>query len=197
MTALAAGQQDKAETASPSTSSSITSPAWSRIALSSWCSRPCRGCRCQHVQSRFVPATSRCTSHIGTGGGHLYENLRVLPLGEDVGQAVADLHREHGRRFSRKLSTPSRASALRPRSSDRPRVDPVGLHRVVGAEQAPQHLPCQGNADRRGVVGDLRGDRPRRRQQIVGRVDAAHQTAGQCLVGAEHPARCSTTRPPG
>ena len=75
-----------------------------------------------------------------------------------------------GGRFSRNEITPSFTSADAPRDIDAAAVDLVRLHRMVGAEHLPHHLPDQ-RAPRPAAVWStisLR-DRPRRRQQLVRR----------------------------
>src|SRR5437870_501592 len=42
-------------------------------------------------------------------------------------------------------------------------IEAMRLHRMVGPEELPHHLPRQGHRDRRGVVADLAGQLPRRR----------------------------------
>jgi len=64
-------------------------------------------------------------------------------------------------RFSRNDTTPSLTSSERPRAVDAAAVDLMGFHRVVGAQHAPHHLADQGHRHRRGLGGDLLGERAR------------------------------------
>ena len=62
-----------------------------------------------------MPTSYRCICHIGTHRGRLYENFRMTASGNTSGKPSLTLSVNTAGRFSRKLSTPSRASALRPR----------------------------------------------------------------------------------
>src|SRR5262245_4483039 len=64
-------------------------------------------------------------------------------------------------------------------------IEAVSLARMIGAQELPHHLARQRNRDRRRVPGDLARQLARRRQQRVRRDDAAHEPAGQGLLGGE------------
>jgi hypothetical protein len=63
------------------------------------------------------------------------------------------------------------------------------IHRMIGAQHPPHHVPGERDRDRCRVVGDLEGQCTCRRKQFVGRVHTAHESAPQRLVGAEDAAR--------
>src|SRR6478735_11100257 len=99
-----------ADTTLPSISSSITSPARSLIVVVFIVSRPLSGRPSPLVRARTVRGSYRCTCHIGTDRGRLYENFRVVGSGKTSGRPSLTLSANVAGRFSRKLSTPSRAS---------------------------------------------------------------------------------------
>ena len=69
------------------------------------------------------------------------------------------------------------------------RVDPVRRHRVVLAQHLPHHLPAERDRHRRGTVRDLAPERTGRRQQLLRRMQRAHQPAFERLFGGEDAAR--------
>ena len=87
----------RAETLSPSISTSITSPVAKPNRCCVHCVPSLSSCPSQQIRVGLIPSAYRRTCHIGTDGGRLYENFGASRAGEDVGQAVADLHREHRR----------------------------------------------------------------------------------------------------
>src|SRR5882672_4986851 len=67
------------------------------------------------------------------------------------------------------------------------RVQAVRLHRVIGAQQSPHHLPREGHRDRGGVPRDLERELAGRRHELLRRDHAAHEAARKRLLRREHP----------
>jgi hypothetical protein len=141
---------------------------------------------CAHPSGQWVEwldepsATPRRARLVGEG--------RFGSPGEPVGQVRARDQRPV-RRALRQERRDSFGRVSHPAGVvDGPRVDPVRDHRVVGTEQLPQQVPGDDRRHRRGVGGDLPRQRRGQRQHLRGRADRADQAAGQCLIGAEHPA---------
>src|SRR6266850_1678131 len=67
------------------------------------------------------------------------------------------------------------------------RVQAVRLHRVIGAQQSPHHLPREGHRDRGGVPRDLERELAGRRHELLRRDHAAHETARERFLRREDP----------
>ena len=147
------------------------------------------GLRCALAEPRV-----RLVARASLGAGDVVvhkpqENSGSTQPGKIGGTPSLTFNGKTGGRFSRNEVTPSRASSLGPRTAMPRESTRCATHRVVGAEHPPQHLAGQRHRHRRRVLGDLERQGPRRRQQVVGRVHAAHEAAGQRLGGREDPAR--------
>ena len=119
-------------------------------------------------------APCRRAAHAATQG----VEWALRPPGVEGRHVGAGPEREAGRALLEKR----RDALVRVRRAARPvhapRVEPVRLHRMVGAEQPPHELARERHRHRRGVLRDLRAPaRAPAGRSCVGRHHAAHEAA--------------------
>src|SRR5918995_1865025 len=197
MTASSAANSTNAEITSPLRASSITSPAsilslrivvmscsvWSAAAFSLRVAVPNSiGANTEILEAFLIQDVPFDT----TGSG--LRKLRLVPLRKDVRKPVADTIGEHRVALLQKADdTLPRVRALAA-SEHGAAVGAVRRHRMRGAKHAPHHLAREGHGDGGRVGGDIQGQLPCGPGQVARFVEAAHETAGERLVGVEHAA---------